>query len=324
MRQRFEVRPIGRQDVAGAAVLLAGRHAAQRRAWPALNPSYEDPAVTGPLVAELLEREHASGAIALSDGAPVAYVIGTRKSDDTWGANVWVEDAASAASDPDALRLAYAAAAERWVGDGRTRHYVVAPATDDGLVDAWFRLGFGLQHVHALQPAPSPDFRPAERSGVTLRDAQESDIDALIGLDPILPTHSGRSPIFSTVPIPSAAESREEIVQDITDPRFAPIVAEHDGRLIATATACSLEVSNTNTPMMRPASAGFLGYAAVADDARGLGAGRALADAVLAWSRDQGYEWVATDWRSTNLEADRTWRAAGFKPTFYRLYRSIP
>ena len=57
--------------------------------------------------------------------------------------------------------------------------------------------------------------------------------------------------------------------------------------------------------------------------AQGLGAGRALGDAVLAWSRDQGYRSVATDWRSANIEADRAWRATGFRPTFRRLHRLI-
>jgi len=30
-----------------------------------------------------------------------------------------------------------------------------------------------------------------------------------------------------------------------------------------------------------------------------------------------------TDWRSTNIEADRAWRGMGFRPTFRRLHRSI-
>jgi len=283
--QRFDVRSFLAGDVAGAAALLAARHAAQRQVWLALNPAYEDPAQTEPLIRELLEREHASGTVAVSDGAPVAYVIGTRKSDDTWGAHVWVEDAGSAASSADALRLAYADAAAAWVEDGRTRHYVVAPATDRQLVDAWFRLGFGLQHVHALQPAPGSDFQPVERPGLTLRGAEERDIEALVALDPILHEDSARSPIFSSVPVPTPAESRAEIIDDIENPIFTPIVAEHDGRVVATATACSLEISNTITAMMRPVRAGFLGYAAAAPDARGLGAGRALADAVLAFAR---------------------------------------
>jgi hypothetical protein len=48
-----------------------------------------------------------------------------------------------------------------------------------------------------------------------------------------------------------------------------------------------------------------------------------VGQAVIAWSRDEGYEWVATDWRSTNLEANRTWRALGFRPSFFRLHRLI-
>ena len=44
---------------------------------------------------------------------------------------------------------------------------------------------------------------------------------------------------------------------------------------------------------------------------------------VLAWSRDQGFRSIATEWRSTNLEADRAWRGMGFRPTFRRLHRAI-
>ena len=58
-------------------------------------------------------------------------------------------------------------------------------------------------------------------------------------------------------------------------------------------------------------------------DARGLGAGKALGEATLAWSRDAGFVSIQTDWRSTNIEADRTWRSLGFRPTFRRMHRSI-
>ena len=73
----------------------------------------------------------------------------------------------------------------------------------------------------------------------------------------------------------------------------------------------------------RPASAGFLGYAAVLPEARGAGAGKALGEAVLVWARDAGYPVIATDWRSTNLEADRSWRGLGFRPTFRRMHRFV-
>ncbi|MEO6350689.1 MAG: GNAT family N-acetyltransferase, partial [Candidatus Limnocylindrales bacterium] len=72
-----------------------------------------------------------------------------------------------------------------------------------------------------------------------------------------------------------------------------------------------------------PRSAGFLGHAAVLPDGRGLGAGRALGQTIIAWSREEGYEWVATDWRSANLEANRTWLGLGFKPSYFRMHRLI-
>ena len=78
------------------------------------------------------------------------------------------------------------------------------------------------------------------------------------------------------------------------------------------AVGCAITKSNTNVGLMRPNGASFLGYAAVFPEARGLGAGRALGEAYLAWSRDAGYTSAFTDWRSTNLEADRTWRGIGF------------
>jgi len=319
---RYEVSPFGPADLADAASLLAGRHARQRLVWGALNPAFEDLGAAQELIAALLGRDGASGAMVRSDGAAVAYVLGAPR-DAQWGANVWVEDAGSAARDPDALRLAYAAAAETWSAAGWAKHYIVTPATDEDMVDAWFRLSFGLQHVHALRELPPADFELRVRPGLIVRPAERRDIDAMVALDPVLPAHTRRAPVFSDIPIPTPQESRAEVEQDFDDARFSPYVAEFEGRVVGAATFCSLEVSNGNTLMMRPRSAGFLGYAAVAPDARGLGAGRALGDACLIWARDNDYDWVATDWRSTNLEADRTWRAVGFRPTFYRLFRSI-
>ncbi|MEA2677720.1 MAG: hypothetical protein QOJ81_1861 [Chloroflexota bacterium] len=318
---RFEVRPFGPADLDAAAELLADRHRRHRLAWTALNPAYEEADAARALIAALLEREGASGSMVVAGEDAVAYVLGAPK-DASWGANVWVDDAGSAGTEPEAIRLAYADAAARWRAAELTHHYVVTPATDGTIVDAWFRLSFGLQHVHAVRELPPADFT-VRANGLVIRPAERRDIDAMVALDPVLPGHVNSSPVFSRLAIPTPEEALEEVEQDFDDARFTPFVAEHDGRVVGAATYCSIEVSNGNTVMMRPASAGFLGYAAVAPDARGLGAGRALGDACLVWARDNGYEWVATDWRSTNLEADRTWRAAGFRPTFYRLFRAI-
>jgi len=261
--------------------------------------------------------------MAFDGDRPAAYVLGVRRPESPWGANVWIEDAGCAGEDGEAIRLCYAAAAQQWVDGGRTSHYAVVPATHDALVDAWFTMGFGLQHVHALREPVGPEFVPWTPDGVEVRRAERRDLPVLAWLDLVLPEHSTGSPVFARLAVPSYEETLHELDAEFDDERFTTLVAEHDGRVVASATACSLELSNTNTAMIRPRSCGFLGYAAVLPDARGLGAGRALGEAVLAWSRDEGYEWVATDWRSTNIEANRSWRAMGFRPSFLRLHRSL-
>jgi GNAT superfamily N-acetyltransferase len=320
---RFKVRPFTRDSVDAAAELLADRHRRHRLTTPALNQAFEQPAMAKALVAKLADQADASGAVVLSKGDPVAYVLGTRRADSTWGANVWIEDAGSAGTDAEAIREAYAAAAATWVDAGRTSHYVVVPAADQLLVEAWFSLGFGQQHIHAVREPPPSSFAPVARPGVVIRRPTRGDLPALAELDLLLPRHQAGSPVFARVPIPTFEETLAEMEADFDDPRFVVFVAEHKGRVVGTAVGCSLELSPGHSALMKPTSAGFLGFAAVVPDARGLGAGRALADAVMVWSRDAGYEWVAIDWRSTNLEANRSWRAMGFEPTFLRLHRAI-
>lgn len=82
-------------------------------------------------------------------------------------------------------------------------------------------------------------------------------------------------------------------------------------------------MSSTTTSLMRPPHAGLLGFAAVAPEARGQGAGRALAEAVVDWVTASGFTSVATDWRVTNLLSSRTWPRLGFRTSFLRLHRLV-
>jgi GNAT superfamily N-acetyltransferase len=93
--------------------------------------------------------------------------------------------------------------------------------------------------------------------------------------------------------------------------------------VVGSAVGCRLEKSSANAGLARPDNAGFLGFAAVFPDARGLGAGRALGEAVLAWSAEQQHSCVVTDWRTTNLLSSRAWPALGFEESFVRLHRHL-
>jgi GNAT superfamily N-acetyltransferase len=318
-----DIRPIEPADLPAAAWLLADRHRRHRAVEPLLNPAYEDPAAARAEIETLLATDGAQGWVASRDGELAGYLIGTAKTDSTWGKNVWIEPAGHAARDAAAVRSLYAVAADAWALEERFNQHVLVPASDDELVEAWFSLDFGQQHLHAVRENPPAAFGVVPRSELVIRRATRDDIPVLAELELVLPRHMVGAPVFSRLAIQPIEEIREEIEGDFDDPKYNWLVAEHDGQVIGDAIGLSLEHSPGNGSLIRPASAGFLGYAAVLPEARGLGAGRALGEAILAWSRDAGFGCAATDWRSTNIEADRTWRSLGFRPTFRRLHRSI-
>ena len=308
--------------VDAAAGLLAQRQRASRRSEPALAARFEDPALCLPEVEALLATEGASGSVALRGGRAVGFLLGAPRADGLWGPNVWVEAAGHATEEPEVARDLYAHAAAHWVEEGRTAHYAIVPATDPALVDAWFRVGFGHQHVHALREvAPGPERTPGP--DVVVREPERGDIPALARMELELPGHQAQSPVFSSAPLPSLEETIAEWEADFGDGRFAPFVAEVDGVVVGSAVGCALSLSSMHRGLADVDDAGFLGFAAVAPEARGRGIGSALLDAVHGWAREQGHRTLVTDWRMTNLLSSRTWASRGFRPTFLRLHRVI-
>lgn len=315
------VRPFAVGDVPAAGVLLAQRHARHRLGCPLLSARYEDAAAATAEVAAACGTAGASGAFAVRDGEPVGYLLGFPKPGGPWGSNVWVESAGHAAADGETLRDLYAVAAVGWVESGLTAHYAVVPATDEELVRAWFRLGFGQQHCHGLRGLPArATARPA---GLIIRRAVRQDIPALAELEVELPRHQSLAPTFSAVTVPPAQQVADEWAEDFDDSGYTTFVAERDGAVVGSAVGCALEKSNSHTSLARPDNAGFLGFAAVFPAERGHGAGRALGETVLQWAAQAGFGCAVTDWRVTNLLSSRTWPELGFAESFLRLHRLI-
>jgi GNAT superfamily N-acetyltransferase len=303
----MKIVPFADEHLDAAAELLAARHEAQRREFPAL-PAEADYRAE---IAALLE-DGATGAFA--DGA---YVLGRPGPEDPWGPNMWVEAAGHAASDPELLRDVWAAAAAGWFEQGLRAHYALVPATDPALLDAWFRLGFGAQHAHGLIDVPEREW-PA---GV--REATEDDIEELVAIGPLLSRHQTRTPVFSSVAEQTEDEVRADVIDDFATEGVANLVYEADGRIVGDFFVCPIELSSAHAGLARPPGASFLGFAVTRPDVRGSGAGLALTDASFAWARDHGYDVMVTDWRATNLLSSRFWPKRGFRTTFLRLHRWI-
>ncbi len=316
---RLSVVPFAGGHLADAARLLAARHRRHRLSEPLLDPRFELEETVRSEVELLWEREGASGAVGIRDGRVCGFLLGTRRDDDPWGPNVWVEAAGLAVEEAEDARDLYALAATRWVEEGRTVHYALLPAGDAALADAWYRLSFGLQHVHALRETPPTATAPA--AGV--RPATRDDIESLARLDLVLPEHQARSPVFSRGPSPTLVDALRGWEENFDDPGFAAFVAVLDGRVVGSALGCPVEMSTAHSSVARPNDAGLLAYAAVLPEARGHGLGRALGEAVVAWAAGAGHRTIATDWRATNLLSSRTWPRLGFRPSFLRVRRVV-
>ena len=315
------VRPFQADDIPAAGALLAARHRIHRLSCPLLSPRYQDEPTAAAEVASAFALPGASGAVAVQGGSIAGFLLGAPKTSPVWGSNVWVDAAGQAAAEPELVRDMYGLAAARWVQESRRAHYVLVPASDEGLLRAWYRLGFGQQQAHALRPLP--DEMPVASSKVAVRRARRGDLPALARLGVELPRQHSLAPTFSASPVPSYAECLAEWEEDFDDPAYTTFVAEFEGVVIGASIGCALELSSSHPPLTRPDQAGFLAAAVVFPHVRGLGAGRALGEAVIAWTAQAGYQCVAADWRVTNLLSSRSWPRLGFTESFLRLHRLV-
>ena len=315
---RPEIRAFAEDHLDAAGSLLASRHREHRAAEPLLSEGFEDDDAARGEVASLWAQEDASGAVALREGQVIGFLLGTRKNDQTWGANVWVEAAGYAVEEPELVRDLYAVASQRWVDEGRTRHYALVPGLDDH-VGAWFRLSFGVQQAHGIKEVDERPWPPGTRR------AEHRDIEALIELVPLISDHHALAPVFSGIDLVEDADQlRAMLAADIANDQLGELVYEREGRVVATFELVPVEKGSMHRGLAQPDGAALLGFAASLPEVRGSGAGRALTEAAFAWAHEQGYATMVTDWRETNLLSSRFWPARGFRRSFLRLYRSIP
>jgi GNAT superfamily N-acetyltransferase len=315
---RLEIGAFVEDHLEAAGSLLAARHRAHRAAEPLLSQRFEDADATRGEVAALWADEHASGAVALRDGQVVGFLLGTRRDDRKWGANIWVEAAGYAVDEPEVVRDLYAYASQRWVDQGRTRHYALVPKLDEQ-VNAWFRLSFGAQQAHGIKEVDDQMWPPGTRR------AEHGDTEALIELMPLVSRHHVLAPTFSGIEADENEDAlRAMLAEEISNDELGELVYERDGRVVASFEILPAENVSMHRGLARPDRAACLGWAASLPDVRGSGAGLALTGAAFAWAHERGYAAMVTDWRETNLLSSRFWPARGFRRSFLRLYRSIP
>ena len=270
-------------------------------------------------VAQELARDEASGVAAVRGGRLVGYLLGApAPNDNRGGRRIFSGLSGHATAEPELARDLFAAAAERWHEEGHTRFAVVAPAFDAALVDAWFRVGFGLQFAYAVREAEAVP----PLSGVAVRPATRDDLPHFARLDRELWLHQVGSPSFSGQDVEPLETFEAEWAEDTFDSpdTLWPFVAERDGEVVGEV----LLYRRPSGDLRVPEANVDLSQAATDPGLRGSGVGSAIAAHVLTWAHEHGFRSVTADWRSVNLLASRFWSHRGWRPTHLRLYRAIP
>ena len=308
----LEIVPFSDAHLDDAGALLATRHERHREAEPLL-PELADPR-------EAVEREWraegANGVFASRGSEPVGYLVAAPFG--IGSAAPWMRaNIAGQAIDGDreAMRDIYAAAARRWVEDGLKHHACFVPSHDAELVDAWFRLSFGASAYLAMRETGEEEPVAAD---VEIRDGTPDDYEHAARLELEMSAAMIPSPSFSDVGLQTFEEVLAEWRED-DNGEFELFVAERDDRVVGQF------LLYRRPPDLRvPADAIDLAQASTEPEARGTGVGRALTAHVIRWAYEHGHPVMTTDWRATNLWASRFWPRRGFRPSFIRLYRSIP
>jgi GNAT superfamily N-acetyltransferase len=217
------------------------------------------------------------------------------------------------------VRDLYAAVAQAWVDAGRTRHFALVPASDPGLVDAWFRLSFGQQQTYAVREVDAGAEWPA---GV--RRAEPRDVDALVAMAPIVEDIQRVAPTFAhKIQAFDPEELRADIEDEVRREDWASLVFESSGAVAGSFLLMPVEQSSSVVGLARTPGQCYLAWAATTPAIRGTGAGLALMQAAHAWAGERGYTAMIVDWRVANLFASRFWSRRGFRPAFLRLSRTV-
>ena len=304
--QAPQIHPLSETHLAGAARLLEERHARHRAAEPLLPDGGDFRAQ----IERALSTDGAAGVVALVEGDVAAYLIGSPQADGSSEVGL----AGCAAREPELIRDLYGHVASGWMAD---RHRVYVPATDAGLVDAWFRLAFGLQFTYAVRET-SPE--APVNAAVEIREGGASDLDAVAALERAFSEHLRASPSFSGRRVASDEEVEADWAGTWDDDRFTHFIAERDRRVVGHVLLYRREGGDLRIPE----GSIDLSLATTHSDVRGSGVGCALIAHALRWAHENEYRALTIDWRVVNLLADRFFTARGFRPTFFRLYRHVP
>jgi len=301
----LSVETLGGDHLDAAALLVA--HTASRSRHPLTDDAYQ-----GEVRTALGRVDLADGVVAFRDGEVAGFLAGFRVPLFGGLPAIYVPEWCHATDGGTAVYgPMYRRAATRWVADGRTTHAVTTFAGDRPAQDAWSRLGFGQHGIDAARRVGTPSLR-----SIAVAPAGEADLEGVLALHDAMSTHLRGAPSFIDNPRPD----RDELVGRLADTLRPVLLARAQAKPVGMVSITTSEDAPLSIRRRVPVRIDGM-Y--VDPDSRGSGVGATLVAAALAWASEHGFDWLAVDYETANLEAAAFWPTQGFDPLLVSVVRNV-
>ncbi len=316
----YEFRELTFNDIAGMAELLEARQDRESETFPFLRNSLLQRKGIQDRLQRLLAEDRGVGVGAFKGGRLAGYLLAVIRIDTRSGRCAFVPYEGAAlrtGQSGELLRHLYAQASVLWLEHGCFSHSVFIPLADPAYFDAFLRLSFAIEQVYAV--LHTEEYKPfAGPEGAAVRLAAQSDQGVMGKLSSVISKYQSEAPAF----IPALPEVMQDIRAGfqglVEDEENTVLLAEKDGDTLG------FLVYRRNDPaLMLPDDSVELCVAGTVRTQMGRGVGKGLMDAGCRMMKEQGFRYITTDWRITNLASSTFWPQCGFRPIAYRMHRLI-
>lgn len=307
-----------------AGLILAQRHAENRRTFPQLPKRFETHPAATKALETAFKKPNSTGFAAFQNGRLLAYLLG-ESSVQSWGrsGHVYLPGyGLQQGQDARILQDLYAHLGEEWIQSGYFHHYTYISAADETLREAWFELGFGKERADALLNLHSAELtEPRLPQGISIRRVGKEDGPHLAALSGNIWQQQCKAPRWHPMTaedIRRQAPGWAEIAVTPGDVAFLAFEGDQ-----AVASLAFYVEDEKEDDMVIPANCRYMTAAGTTESHRGRGIGTALTLHGLREIRQNGDAYILTNWQTANLLAARFWPRFGFEPCVFRLARMI-
>jgi ribosomal protein S18 acetylase RimI-like enzyme len=328
---KTEYLPFSGEMIYEAGVLLAKRHASNRKVLPLLPARFEDPEVAAKAIEDLWQAKFKNGYAAFRKEKMVAYLIGDFENM-PWARSGYVYLHGYALADGESVAVLqdlYALLGDGWVKRGIFSHNFYISAADQNVIQGLFSIGLGIERVDALL-----DLRTLESSklvepeGITIRRAQGDDGDRAGSMASVMINALSSAPYWLPITPESTIEWEERWSGRVNDNAeggkdWMVWMALQQDQAVGTVAFFKSTEQEYEVQMLLAPHTIYLATAATKPEVRNRGIANILTWRGLEEARREGFDICLVNWVSPNLLASRYWPRFGFQEVAYRLSKQV-